>query len=80
MKDERAVLSHQGRKTSSRPQNSNSNKYGHGALLLRPKRQTGSHVWPPTGLLAAGAGQGLGGNTHKVDADGEGTLAFRAVT
>lgn len=52
MKDERAVLSHKGRKTSSGPQNSNSNKYGHVALLLRLKRQTGSHLQHQTGLLA----------------------------
>lgn len=53
MKDERAVLGHKGRKTSSSPQNSNSNKYGHVALLLRPKRQAGSHLRHPTGLLAS---------------------------
>lgn len=55
----RAVLSCKGRTTSSSPQNSNSNKYGHVALLLRPKRQTGSHWWHPAGRLAPGAGSGV---------------------
>lgn len=43
---------------------------------MRLRRQTGSHLWHPTGLLA----QEFGGNTYKSHADGEDTLDFRAVT
>ncbi|KAB0407577.1 hypothetical protein E2I00_004117, partial [Balaenoptera physalus] len=66
VKDERAVLNHKGRKTSPSPQNSNSNKYGHVALLLRTKRQTGSHLRHPTPAGYGRLAQGFGGNLRKI--------------